>query len=72
LWGSLLIHLITIKLDKECLREWETISEKNEISTAEKLLEILLNRFLVLEAIESSNDDNVQQVSGTVTKRWPN
>lgn len=28
LWGSLLIHLITIKLDKECLREWETVSER--------------------------------------------
>jgi len=72
LWGSLLIHLITIKLDKECLREWETVSEKNEISTAEKLLEFLQNRFLVLEAIESSNSDIVQQVSSTVTKRWPN
>lgn len=72
LWGSLLINLITIKLDKECLREWETVSEKNEISMAEKLLEFLQNRFLVLEAIESSSGDNVQQVSGTVTKRWPN
>lgn len=68
LWGSLLIHLITIKLDKKFLREWETGSEKNKISTAEKLLEFLQNRFLVLEAIESSNGDNVQQVSGTVTK----
>lgn len=36
-WGSLLIYLITTKLDKASLREWETVSEKNEISTVEKL-----------------------------------
>lgn len=71
-WGSLLIHLITTKLDKGSLREWETVSQKNEISSVENLLEFLQNRFLVLEAIESSNGSNAQSVINTVPKKWPN
>lgn len=35
LWSSLLIHLITIKLDKKSLCEWETVSQKNEISNVD-------------------------------------
>lgn len=71
-WGSLLIHLITIKLDKGSLREWETISQKNDISTVETLLEFLQNRFLVLEAIESSNGISTQAVGSNIQKKWPN
>lgn len=35
LWSSLLIHLITIKLNKKSLLEWETVSQKNEISNVD-------------------------------------
>jgi len=53
-WGSLLLHIISIKLDAITLRQWEVESLKSEVASVNKLLEYLENRCQILEAIEAS------------------
>lgn len=55
-WGSLLVHLITTKLDFATLRHWESEAHKLDSVTAEQLLEYLQSRFRILEAVESAGN----------------
>ncbi|XP_022162437.1 uncharacterized protein LOC111028196 [Myzus persicae] len=60
-WGSLLLHLISIKLDASTLRQWEIESSKSEVASVNKLLEYLENRCQILEAIEASGGLKIVQ-----------
>ena len=55
-WGSLLVHLITTKLDPITLRHWEIESHKLDNVSAERVLEYLHFRFRILEAVESAGN----------------
>ncbi|XP_050544282.1 uncharacterized protein LOC126907214 [Daktulosphaira vitifoliae] len=55
LWGSLIIHLITSKLDVQSLRSWEIESPRSEVATLNNIIVFLESRFRMLEAIESSS-----------------
>lgn len=60
-WGSLLLHLISIKLDATTLRQWEIESSKSEVASVNKLLEYLENRCQILEVIEASGGLKIVQ-----------
>ncbi|KAE9522282.1 hypothetical protein AGLY_017325 [Aphis glycines] len=60
-WGSLLLHIISIKLDASTLRQWEIESSKSEVASVNKLLEYLENRCQILEAIEASGGLKIVQ-----------
>lgn len=60
-WGPLLVHLIVTKLDKNSRREWETITDKEEVAPVEVLIEFLESRFKILEAIETCKNINIRQ-----------
>jgi len=60
-WGSLLLHVISIKLDASTLRQWEMESSKSEVALVNALLEYLENRCQILEAIEASGGLKIVQ-----------
>ncbi|CAI6352741.1 unnamed protein product [Macrosiphum euphorbiae] len=55
-WGPLLMHLISTKLDKKTLQEWEAGSPKDRIAEVSEIMQFLENRFKILEAIESAKN----------------
>ncbi|XP_022175296.1 uncharacterized protein LOC111037204, partial [Myzus persicae] len=55
-WGPLLMHLISTKLDKKTLQEWEAGSPKDRIADVSEIMQFLENRFKILEAIESTKN----------------
>ncbi|XP_050534989.1 uncharacterized protein LOC126902010 [Daktulosphaira vitifoliae] len=57
-WGSLLVHLITSKLDQKTLKEWETEAPKTVVPSVSTLMDFLETRFKILEAVESSCSSN--------------
>jgi len=66
-WGSLLIHLIISKLDRDTVRQWEIESPRSEVATIKTLLDFLQTRFRMLEAIESSSSlKYLSEVKATV------
>ncbi|XP_025192847.1 uncharacterized protein LOC112592900 [Melanaphis sacchari] len=54
LWGALLLHVITSKLDSNTVRQWETLNAQNELPTIYKMISFLHERCQILEAVESS------------------
>lgn len=62
-WGSLILYLITTKLDPITLRQWETETHKLTVISVDRLLEFLQLRFRMLEAIESVDNINTNMVS---------
>jgi hypothetical protein len=56
LWGALLLHVITSKLDSNTVRQWETLNAQNELSTIYKMISFLHERCQILEAVESSKE----------------
>jgi len=54
-WGSLFLHIISIKLDSNTLRQWEIESPKSKVASVEGLLKYLEDHCQILEAIESTN-----------------
>lgn len=60
-WGSLLLHLISIKLDAATLRQWEIQSSKSEVTSVDRLLEYLEDRCQILETIEASGGLKIVQ-----------
>jgi len=60
-WGSMLIHLITSKLDISTIKAWETIASKNEIPPIHALIQFLENRFKIVEAVESVSQMNIKE-----------
>jgi hypothetical protein len=60
-WGSLLLHVISIKLDASTLRQWEIESSNSEVASVNALLEYLENRCQILEAIEASGGLKIVQ-----------
>ncbi|XP_050523904.1 uncharacterized protein LOC126895751 [Daktulosphaira vitifoliae] len=69
LWGSLLVHLITSKLDPKTLKEWETEAPKTVVPSVATLIDFLDTRFKILEAVESSSLINVRQNNFNSIKR---
>jgi len=71
-WGPLLIHLITTKLDKKTLQEWEIGSPKDKISEVPEIIQFLENRFKILEAVESTKNVNTRATTTghVVTKKY--
>jgi hypothetical protein len=51
-WGSLLVHLISTKLDVKTIREWETKSISTDVPKVDELLQFLENRIRILESFE--------------------
>lgn len=62
-WGSLILYLITTKLDPITLRQWETETHKLTVISVDRLLEFLQLRFRMLEAIESVDNINTNTIS---------
>lgn len=56
LWGALLLHVITSKLDSNTVRQWETLNAQNELPTIYKMISFLHERCQILEAVESSKE----------------
>jgi len=52
-WGALLLHVITLKLDSNTVRQWETLNAQNELPTIYKMVDYLQERCQILEAIKS-------------------
>ncbi|XP_060861787.1 uncharacterized protein LOC132938793 [Metopolophium dirhodum] len=62
-WGSMLIHLITSKLDISTIKAWETIAPKDEIPLIQVLIQFLEKRFKIVEAVESVSQMNIKESS---------
>ncbi|XP_016664554.1 uncharacterized protein LOC107885426 [Acyrthosiphon pisum] len=62
-WGSMLIHLITSKLDISTIKAWETIAPKDEIPPIQVLIQFLEKRFKIVEAVESVSQMNIKESS---------
>ncbi|KAE9521837.1 hypothetical protein AGLY_017772 [Aphis glycines] len=60
LWGSLLIHLVTTKLDSNTLTEWEMAAPKTNVASIDLLITFLQKRCQILEAVESAMQINVR------------
>jgi len=59
-WGSLLIHLISIKLDKITLKEWESRAHCIEVPKLSELITFLESRYKILESIETVRNINIK------------
>ncbi|XP_063361532.1 uncharacterized protein LOC134650505 [Cydia amplana] len=62
-WSTLLIHLISQKLDTKSFREWEEFKgglDKNKTVTFEEFLTFLQNRADLLETLELSSNQSLQ------------
>ncbi|KAF0751198.1 Uncharacterized protein FWK35_00016915, partial [Aphis craccivora] len=75
-WGSMLIHLITGKLDISTIKAWETIAPKDEIPPIQVLIQFLEKRFKIVEAVESVSQMNIKESSDSkgnkkVNKGYP-
>lgn len=64
-WGSMLIHLITSKLDISTIKSWETIAPKDEIPPIQVLIQFLEKRFKIVEAVESVSQMNNKESSNS-------
>lgn len=60
LWGSLLIHLVTTKLDSNILTEWEMEAPKTNVASIDLLITFLQKRCQTLEAVELAMQINVR------------
>lgn len=56
-WDTLIIYLITTKLDKVTIREWEEYKADIEIPSLDNLLQFLRSRADLLETLEVGNID---------------
>ncbi|XP_055623062.1 uncharacterized protein LOC129766519 [Toxorhynchites rutilus septentrionalis] len=50
-WSSLLVYMITSRLDQATYREWQRISEKKRMPTYDELVEFLRNYIMELDAL---------------------
>ncbi|XP_050525660.1 uncharacterized protein LOC126896710 isoform X2 [Daktulosphaira vitifoliae] len=66
-WSPMLTYLVTTKLDRSCLRAWETESAQDSLPTIIELVEFLEKRFKILEAIESSKAINQRNATAPAT-----
>ncbi|KAL4119393.1 hypothetical protein QTP88_012202 [Uroleucon formosanum] len=62
-WGSMLIHLVTSKLDISTIKTWEPIAPKDEIPPIQVLIQFLEKRFKIVEAVESVSQMNIKESS---------
>jgi len=53
-WGSLLLHIISTKLDVDTIGEWEMKTPRGEMPKVAELLNFLDSRFNILEAVETA------------------
>lgn len=63
-WDTLLIHIVTLKLDQKSFREWEECKgrfDKNQRITLSYFLEFLRNRANLLETLEMSRGTKCSQ-----------
>lgn len=56
-WDSLLIYLISSKLDSASKREWEKLVIERDYTTLDKLFDFLTQRCHLLEAVQSDKKD---------------
>lgn len=59
-WGPLLIHVISIKLDKITLKEWESRAHCTEVPKLLELITFLESRYKILESIEAVKNINIK------------
>jgi hypothetical protein len=59
-WGPLLIHVISIKLDKITLKEWESRAHCIEVPKLYELIIFLESRYKILESIETVKNINIK------------
>lgn len=57
-WSTLLVHIITSKLDSESLKQWHQRLKYNELGSWEKLIDFLHCRVRTLESIETSKQSS--------------
>jgi len=53
-WGSLLLHIVSTKLDADTIGEWEIKTPRSEMFKVTELLDFLDSRFHILEAVETA------------------
>ncbi|CAI6344247.1 unnamed protein product [Macrosiphum euphorbiae] len=59
-WGPLLIHVISIKLDKITLKEWESRAHCTEVPKLSELITFLESKYKILESIETIRNINIK------------
>lgn len=61
-WDTLIVHIITNKLDSITRREWESYETKNELPQMEDINKFLKHRCELLEKLEFNKTDNQGKV----------
>ena len=61
MWDTILIQIITEKLDKVSVREWKMESERDEVTTLKELLDFLSHRCGALETMYGTNSNQSGQ-----------
>ena len=68
-WDTIVVHLVSTKLDITTLREWEKSLATNELPTTDQLVEFLTKRIQVLEALETNRTKGKQGQMGTFQQK---
>lgn len=59
-WSTILVYLLTSKLDSSTLRMWETEHRSRDVPEFRKLLEFLKNHCIVLQSVETRNTQSTE------------
>lgn len=65
-WGTLLIHLITSKLDAKTKRAWESSISTNSMPTLKNLLDFLIKQCVFLETLDKGKHTTPSNVKSHV------
>lgn len=54
-WSTILVHLLTVKLDSITKRAWENRTSSKDVATYEQFIEFLSSRCIMLETLQLDN-----------------
>ncbi|XP_031333913.1 uncharacterized protein LOC116163925 [Photinus pyralis] len=71
-WDDIIIFLITSKLDRITLRDWESLKYANEFPTMQEMNTFLSDKCKLLEKINLNKENHEQKVNRDVNSKFSN